>query len=492
MNSQKLAKIPEDLPENLPENLPEDLPEDLQEDLPEDLPHVSILTVTRNRKAFLPLMLHNWDNFNYPKDKLEWIILDDGTEDLSEDLKQYLSNELVCECHKHGECYAPVVLNGECRNCLGKPLSNIGQNINYVKLERNEIKNFIDMIDLSYLSVDQDKKILNKKALGGTETDDKAELIQQYYKKTCRLPMGFKRDYGVNLCSHDFIMHMDDDDFYPPNSIRKRLSLLDERRRIQCIYTGDIDTYNVRDKKYQRVGLPKHCNEATLFHTKEYWNKYKFKWEDIYNEGKYFTHGHMEARRKAPKDMIVQIEHGDNYSMRNFKPVEYDDDDNNDANKLTAFNWNDIKGLIGKTSPEISLLDLFDKKREGSILSINSDSDILNNLKNKYDWKNLQFNPAKKFREKELLKELRGKVDQKKKHFDLMIMACKQPIWHIFKKYIFSVILLENKYNLDQVDGILTQNGYMAITLGKMCCYVAKMYLKTEQVKKKEGPPSIA
>ena len=76
-------------------------------------------------------------------------------------------------------------------------------------------------------------------------------------------------------------------------------------------------------------------------------------------------------------------------------------------------------------------------------------------------------------------------------HFDLMIMGCKQPIWHIFKKYIFSVILLENKYNLDQVDGILTQNGYMPITLGKMCCYVSKMYLKTEQVKKKEGPTTI-
>ena len=213
-----------------------------------DFPNVSILTITRNRKAFLPLMLKNWNDFSYPKDKLEWIILDDGTEDLSD----------------------------------GLPDSD---NIKYIKLSRPEIKKFIDMIDLSYLSRDKDKQVLSKKALGGAETDEKAELIQQYYKKTCRLPIGFKRDYGINLCSHDFIMHMDDDDYYPPDCIQLRLSFLDERRRIQCIYTSEIDTYTIKTAKLERVGLPKFCNEATLFHTKEYWNTYKFKWEDIYNEG---------------------------------------------------------------------------------------------------------------------------------------------------------------------------------------------------------------
>jgi glycosyltransferase involved in cell wall biosynthesis len=413
-----------------------------------DLPNVSILTITRNRKAFLPLMLKNWNDFSYPKDKLEWIILDDGTEDLSD----------------------------------GLPAAD---NIKYIKLSRPEIKKFIDMIDLSYLSKDKDKQVLSKKALGGAETDEKAELIQQYYKKTCRLPIGFKRDYGINLCSHDFIMHMDDDDYYPPDCIQLRLSFLDERRRIQCIYTSEIDTYTIKTAKLERLGLPKFCNEATLFHTKEYWNTYKFKWEDIYNEGKHFIHGHMEARIMPCKDMIVNIIHDDNYSMRNMKAVEDIKDED-----LTAFNWEDIRECMGKISPEVSLLDLYDKKTGGTILSINSDSDILNNLVDKYEWKNLQLNPAKKFREKEILKTIK-KTNPGKIHYDLMIMGCKQPIWTIFDKHIFSVILLENRYNLNQVDGILTQKGYMPITLGKMCCYVAKMYLKTEQVLKKEGPPTI-
>lgn len=45
-------------------------------------PKLSILTPTYNRRKFLPVMIHNVSNFDYPKEKLEWCILDDGTEKL--------------------------------------------------------------------------------------------------------------------------------------------------------------------------------------------------------------------------------------------------------------------------------------------------------------------------------------------------------------------------------------------------------------------------
>ena len=41
-----------------------------------NLEYVSILTPTFNRRKCLPLMIKNIMNFDYPKDKLEWIILD--------------------------------------------------------------------------------------------------------------------------------------------------------------------------------------------------------------------------------------------------------------------------------------------------------------------------------------------------------------------------------------------------------------------------------
>jgi len=42
----------------------------------EKLPYISILTPTFNRKKFLEMMIHNLKNFNYPKEKIEWCILD--------------------------------------------------------------------------------------------------------------------------------------------------------------------------------------------------------------------------------------------------------------------------------------------------------------------------------------------------------------------------------------------------------------------------------
>ena len=48
-----------------------------------ELPLVSIITPTHNRKIFFELALNNFLTQDYPKNKLEWIILDDGNEDLT-------------------------------------------------------------------------------------------------------------------------------------------------------------------------------------------------------------------------------------------------------------------------------------------------------------------------------------------------------------------------------------------------------------------------
>lgn len=49
----------------------------------EQLPHVTVITVTRNRKDFFPLAIDNWNRIYYPHDKLTWLVVDD-----SDDLEQ--------------------------------------------------------------------------------------------------------------------------------------------------------------------------------------------------------------------------------------------------------------------------------------------------------------------------------------------------------------------------------------------------------------------
>tara|TARA_Y100000768_G_C23964167_1_gene677008 strand:+ start:57 stop:1577 length:1521 start_codon:yes stop_codon:yes gene_type:complete len=50
-----------------------------------ELPFVSICTPTFNRRPFIPFTIKCFEHQDYPKDRMEWIIIDDGT-DLIEDL----------------------------------------------------------------------------------------------------------------------------------------------------------------------------------------------------------------------------------------------------------------------------------------------------------------------------------------------------------------------------------------------------------------------
>jgi len=52
-------------------------------------PFVSICTPTFNRRPFIPIMLKCFEHQTYPKDKIEWLIVDDGTDKI-EDLVSHI------------------------------------------------------------------------------------------------------------------------------------------------------------------------------------------------------------------------------------------------------------------------------------------------------------------------------------------------------------------------------------------------------------------
>ena len=47
-------------------------------------PLVSVCTPTFNRRPFIPIMFECFRNQNYPKDRIEWIIVDDGTDKIAD------------------------------------------------------------------------------------------------------------------------------------------------------------------------------------------------------------------------------------------------------------------------------------------------------------------------------------------------------------------------------------------------------------------------
>tara|TARA_Y100000816_G_scaffold87263_1_gene60111 strand:- start:1538 stop:2695 length:1158 start_codon:yes stop_codon:yes gene_type:complete len=52
-----------------------------------DLPFVSVCTPTFNRRPFWPMCIKNFFNQDYPADKMEWIIIDDGTDPIEDLVK---------------------------------------------------------------------------------------------------------------------------------------------------------------------------------------------------------------------------------------------------------------------------------------------------------------------------------------------------------------------------------------------------------------------
>jgi glycosyltransferase involved in cell wall biosynthesis len=53
------------------------------------LPFVSVCTPTFNRRPFIPFMIKCFEHQTYPKDRMEWIIIDDGTDPI-EDLVKHI------------------------------------------------------------------------------------------------------------------------------------------------------------------------------------------------------------------------------------------------------------------------------------------------------------------------------------------------------------------------------------------------------------------
>ena len=53
----------------------------------EELPLVSLCTPTFNRRPFIKQMIHCFEIQDYPKDKIEWIIVDDGTDKIGDLVK---------------------------------------------------------------------------------------------------------------------------------------------------------------------------------------------------------------------------------------------------------------------------------------------------------------------------------------------------------------------------------------------------------------------
>lgn len=217
-------------------------------------PTVSVVTVTYNRHHIFDIAIDNWNNFIYPKDKIEWIILDDSP--------------------------------------------------NY------------------------SSKILKKKL-------PKDNRIKYYTLKKKIESIGEKRNKINELATNEIIIHMDDDDYYPEDSIFNRISGLLTYNK-QCIGCSCVNCINLLDNSCFQTGggFDEKTNnlivaEASLCYYKKFWEKQKYNNNSTSEECKEFLNSRVKDYIDIDSAFVMTaITHNKNMSDRVIK---------NSINRLNFF-----------------------------------------------------------------------------------------------------------------------------------------------------------
>ena len=204
----------------------------------DDLPKISIITPTYDRRNLFPIAINNFDNFNYPKEKIEWIIVDD-TPDNKESIEDLLP---------------------------------IDTRIKYYKIK------------------------------GPTE----------------RLTISYKRNLAVSKATSEYIVHMDDDDYYPPESLLSRIKSLIkyEKDNIRCVGCTKIGVYDIiNDTSSLSSDSSISLSEATMAYTKSFWRERQFDSKSKVGEHKYFTETRLDEILDIPYSfVIIAMNHKGNFT----------------------------------------------------------------------------------------------------------------------------------------------------------------------------------
>jgi GR25 family glycosyltransferase involved in LPS biosynthesis len=205
-----------------------------------DLPKVSIITPTYKRRKIFCMAIRNFENFIYPKDKLEWIIVDDSpiNEDNDESIKDLLPRD---------------------------------KRIKYIHLNNDE-----------------------------------------------PMTIAMKRNIAVSNSSNPYIIHMDDDDYYPPESILARIKILLKYKdnNIECVGSTLIGTYNIlKNESSMSTDGPISLSEASMAYSKKFWEERAFDDLCIKGEHKYFTEQRLNKIIDLPYSFIlIAMNHKENFT----------------------------------------------------------------------------------------------------------------------------------------------------------------------------------
>jgi hypothetical protein len=220
--------------------------------MPDDCPPITVLTLTYNRRKFIDLPMFNLLTTDYPREKIEWLVVED--------------------------------------------------------------------------SDDQDKAASDKILKFAADNPDITVSYLPLAKKT---PIGEKRNAGVERAAHDIIMMMDDDDFYPATSFRRRVAWLTRgtfgpglARKPRAVAATMLAMYDLMSGK-SAVNVPPwalplgaRVSEASMGFYKSFWSERAFPSVNVAEGEAWLAGREDEVLEIPPQQIIVALSHDANLSSR--------------------------------------------------------------------------------------------------------------------------------------------------------------------------------
>ena len=198
-------------------------------------PFVSVLTPTYNRRKFIPAAITCFKNQTYPQDRMEWIILDDGTDKVK-----------------------------DLFDAAGLP------NVRYYAIPDGE-----------------------------------------------KLKIGAKRNRINELAKGDICVCWDDDDYYPPDRVRKAVTTLRSvpNKRVPVVGSSQLYLYFTDRDQIWSIGPynPNHCTNGTMAYWRSYFGEHRYDDDaDKAEETKFMDQWKTPVIQLRPEDTMLVLCHAHN------------------------------------------------------------------------------------------------------------------------------------------------------------------------------------
>lgn len=155
----------------------------------------------------------------------------------------------------------------------------------------------------------------------------------KYFKVKEWMPIDKKRNAANSLAKNEIIVHMDDDDYYFPDSILAKVRTMLHYDKIGVL-TWEIAVYDLKNRKSFITHRPDHTNniaEATIAYRRSYWESHPFSSENDkgMGEGESFIDKFRDWVDIHFLFNSISITHSKNVTENS---REFQKNDNNDSN----------------------------------------------------------------------------------------------------------------------------------------------------------------